>query len=64
MLFLGSLLEAAQYLSATASLLDSSQLDHIEGRLSALSQKLEAISQKKKELQQDEEKDKMVGGNN
>lgn len=56
----GSLLEAAQYLSATASLLDSSQLDHIEGRLSALSQKLDAISQKKKELQQDEEKDKMI----
>lgn len=56
----GSLLEAAQYLSATASLLDSSQLDHIEGRLSALAQKLDSISQKKKELQQDEEKDKMI----
>ncbi|XP_050310118.1 dynactin subunit 2 [Anthonomus grandis grandis] len=56
----GSLLEAAQYLSATASLLDSSQLDHIEGRLSALSQKLDAIAQKKKDLQQDEEKDKMI----
>ncbi|XP_030750200.1 dynactin subunit 2 [Sitophilus oryzae] len=55
-----SLLEAAQYLSATASLLDSSQLDHIEGRLSALAQKLESISQKKKEIQQDEEKDKMI----
>ncbi|ENN70750.1 dynactin subunit 2 [Dendroctonus ponderosae] len=56
----GSLLEAAQYLSATASLLDSSQLDHIEGRLSALSQKLQVIGQKKKELPQDEEKDKMI----
>ncbi|KAL1494229.1 hypothetical protein ABEB36_009855 [Hypothenemus hampei] len=55
-----TLLEAAQHLSATASLLDSSQLDHIEGRLSALAQKLEAIGLKKKELQQDEEKDKMI----
>lgn len=55
---LGSLLETAEYLSATASLLDSSQLDHIEGRLGALAQKLEGIS--KKQPQQDDEKDKMV----
>lgn len=53
-------METAQHLSATASLLDSAQLDHIEGRLSALSQKLDAIAEKKKALQQDEEKDKMV----
>lgn len=58
--FVGSLLEATQYLSATASLLNSSQLDHVEGRLAALAQKLDAIGLKKKELQQDEEKDKMV----
>ncbi|CAH0554498.1 unnamed protein product [Brassicogethes aeneus] len=56
----GSLLETAQHLSATASMLDSSQLDHIEGRLSALSQKLDAITEKKKILEQDEEKDKMI----
>lgn len=57
----GSLLEAAEHLSATATLLDSTQLDHIEGRLSALLQKLEAISEKKKQSEQDEEKNKMVG---
>ncbi|XP_076265791.1 dynactin subunit 2 [Rhynchophorus ferrugineus] len=56
----GGLLEAAQYLSATASLLDSAQLDHIEGRLSALDQKLDQISKKKQEIQQDDEKDKMI----
>ncbi|XP_066145248.1 dynactin subunit 2 [Euwallacea fornicatus] len=56
----GCLMEVAQYLSATASMLDSSQLDHIEGRLSAMAQKLEALGQKKKELQQDDEKDKMI----
>jgi dynactin-2 len=56
----GTLLETAQYLSATASLLDSAQLDHIEGRLSCLQQKLDAIAEKKKEIAQDEEKDKMV----
>ncbi|KAJ8917754.1 hypothetical protein NQ315_005205 [Exocentrus adspersus] len=56
----GTLLETAEYLSATASLLDSSQLDHIEGRLGALAQKLESITEKKKQLRQDEEKDKMI----
>lgn len=56
----GSLIETAQHLSATASLLDSSQLDHIEGRIGALAQKLEGIAEKKKQLQQDEEKDKMI----
>nr|XP_015838591.1 PREDICTED: dynactin subunit 2 [Tribolium castaneum] len=56
----GTLLETAQHLSATASLLDSAQLDHIEGRLSCLQQKLDAIAEKKKEIAQDEEKDKMV----
>lgn len=55
-----TLLETAQYLSATASLLDSAQLDHIEGRLSCLQQKLDAIAEKKKEIAQDEQKDKMV----
>lgn len=55
-----NLLETAEHLASVASLLDSSQLDHIEGRLSALSQKLESISEKKKEIVQDEEKDKMI----
>lgn len=55
-----SLWETAQHLSATASLLDSSQLDHIEGRLSALAQKLESIAEKKKQIEKDEEKDKMI----
>lgn len=58
-----TLLETAQHLSATASLLDSSQLDHIEGRLSCLQQKLDAITEKKAELAHDEEKDKMVRNN-
>ncbi|KAJ3655673.1 hypothetical protein Zmor_014794 [Zophobas morio] len=56
----GTLLETAQYLSATASLLDSAQLDHIEGRLACLQQKLDAITEKKKQIAQDEEKDKMI----
>ncbi|XP_056647582.1 dynactin subunit 2 [Diorhabda sublineata] len=55
-----SLFEVAEHLSATASLLDSSQLDHIEGRLGAMAQKLEAIAEKKKQVQQNEEKDKMI----
>lgn len=56
----GSLLETAEHLSATASLLDSAQLDHIEGRLGALAQKLEGIAEKKQQIQQDEEKDKII----
>lgn len=53
-------METAQHLSATASLLDSQQLDHIEGRLTALSQKLDSIAEKKKTIAADTEKDKMV----
>lgn len=48
-MFLGSLLEVAQYLSATASMLDSAQLDHIEGRLTALSQKMDSLSEKERQ---------------
>lgn len=58
--FLESLLETAEHLSATASLLDSAQLDHIEGRLSALLQNLDNIKEKKENLTDDPEKDKMV----
>ncbi|XP_017781946.1 PREDICTED: dynactin subunit 2 [Nicrophorus vespilloides] len=54
------LLEAAQHLSATASLLDSAQLDHIEGRLTALSQKMDLIAKKKEQFAEDVEKDKMI----
>lgn len=57
---LGSLLEAAQHLSATASMLDSSQLDHIEGRLTALTQKLESVAENKKQLSNDIEGDEKV----
>ncbi|KAK9877061.1 hypothetical protein WA026_016087 [Henosepilachna vigintioctopunctata] len=56
----GSLLETAQHLASVANLLDSSQLDHIEGRLAALSQKLESIAEKKKEVALDDEKNSMV----
>lgn len=55
-----SLLETAEHLSATASLLDSAQLDHIEGRLSALLQNLDNIKEKREKLGDDPEKDKMV----
>lgn len=56
----GTLLETAQHLSATASMLDSAQLDHIEGRLACLQQTLDAIAEKKREIVRDEEKDKMI----
>ncbi|XP_018320309.1 dynactin subunit 2 [Agrilus planipennis] len=56
----GTLLETAQYLSATASMLDSAQLDHIEGRLTALVQKLDMIAEKKAKISEDVEKDKMI----
>ncbi|KAK9744685.1 Dynamitin [Popillia japonica] len=56
----GSLLEAAQQLSATASMLDSAQLDHIEGRLTALTQKLESVAENKKQMSNDAEGDEKV----
>lgn len=55
-----SLLETAEHLCATASLLDSAQLDHIEGRLSALLQNLDTVAEKQKKVTEDPEKDKMV----
>ncbi|XP_044754232.1 dynactin subunit 2 [Coccinella septempunctata] len=55
-----SLLETAQHLAAVATLLDSAQLDHIEGRLTALMQKLEAIQDKTKEIDEEDERNKMV----
>ncbi|XP_071050004.1 dynactin subunit 2 [Onthophagus taurus] len=56
----GTLYETAQHLCATASMLDSSQLDHIEGRLTALAQKLDNIAEKKKEIVPDPEGDKKI----
>ncbi|XP_045482033.1 dynactin subunit 2-like [Harmonia axyridis] len=55
-----SLLETAQHLAAVATLLDSAQLDHIEGRLAVLSQKLESIQDKKTEPAEEDERNKMV----
>lgn len=62
--FVGSLLETAEHLCATASLLDSAQLDHIEGRLSALLQNLDAVAEKRARAAEDPEKDKMVSFKN
>lgn len=53
-----SLLETAQRLSAKSALLDSAQLDHIEGRLTALGQKMDAV--REREDEGDAEKDQMV----
>lgn len=51
---------AAQQLSAKASLLDSAQLDHIEGRLTALQQKMNAIAKQKAATPEDAEQDKKI----
>jgi len=40
------LVEVAQELNAKADLLDTAQLDHIEGRLIALTQKMDSINEK------------------
>lgn len=55
-----TLYDAAQQLSAKASLLDSAQLDHIEGRLTALHQKMNTIQQQKNPKPEDAETDKMI----
>lgn len=55
-----NLMDTAQHLSATASMLDSAQLDHIEGRLTALNQTLDAIAEKRSKLSVDGDKEKMV----
>lgn len=57
-----SLVEAVQVLSAQTNLLDSAQLDHIEGRLTALAQKLNQIAEKGSSVE-DTEKDRKVSGN-
>lgn len=51
---------AAQQLSAKASLLDSAQLDHIEGRLTALQQKMNAVAKQKAATSEDAEQDKKI----
>ena len=55
-----SLLEIAQLLSAKASLLDSAQLDHIEGRLTALAQKMDTIREKTAASPEDAERNQKV----
>lgn len=47
-------------MSATACLLAPKQLDHIEGRLTALAQKMDGLVKVKQEMAADVEKDKMV----
>jgi hypothetical protein len=51
-----SLASAVQLLSTKASLLDSAQLDHIEGRLTALASKMNQIAEQSaptEEMEQD-----------
>lgn len=58
-----SLVEVAQLLSAKASLLDSAQLDHIEGRLTALAQKMDSINEKTAATPEDAERNQKVCSN-
>lgn len=55
-----SLVEVAQQLSAKANLLDSAQLDHIEGRLTALAQKMDSINEKTAATPEDAERNQKV----
>ncbi|GLV35925.1 Dynactin 2 p50 subunit [Carabus blaptoides fortunei] len=55
-----TLYDAAQELSAKASLLDSAQLDHIEGRLTALQQKMNTVATQKAATVEDAEQDQMI----
>lgn len=55
-----TLYDAAQQLSAKASLLDSAQLDHIEGRLTALQQKMNTVATQNAATAEDGERDQMI----
>jgi molybdopterin-biosynthesis enzyme MoeA-like protein len=55
-----SLAEVAQQLNAKANLLDSAQLDHIEGRLAALSQKMDSMNEKTASTPEDAERNQKV----
>jgi len=55
-----SLVEVAQELNAKANLLDSAQLDHIEGRLTALAQKMDSINEKTAATHEDIERNHKV----
>ncbi|GLH05964.1 Dynactin subunit 2 [Gryllus bimaculatus] len=55
-----SLLEAVQLLSAKVSLLDTAHLDHVEGRLIALAQKMDSIADKNSSTVEDAERDQKV----
>jgi len=55
-----SLVEVAQELNAKANVLDSAQLDHIEGRLTALAQKMDSINEKTAATPEDIERNHKV----
>ncbi|XP_044732030.1 dynactin subunit 2 [Chrysoperla carnea] len=55
-----TILEAIQYLTAKSSALDSTQLDHIEGRLIALTQKMNTIAKQRTGTAQDAELEQMA----
>lgn len=55
-----SLLEAVQLLSAKVSLLDTIHLDHVEGRLVALAQRMDSIAEKSSSTIEDTERDQKV----
>ena len=55
-----SLVEVARELNAKANLLDSAQLDHIEGRLTALAQKIDNINEKTAATPEDIERNHKV----
>jgi len=54
------LVEGAQELNAKAYLLDTAQLDHIEGRLTALMQKMDSINEKTAHTLEDIERNHKV----
>jgi hypothetical protein len=55
-----SLIEVAHQLNAKANLLDSAQLDHIEGRLTALAQKMDSVNEKSAATPEDAERNQKV----
>ncbi|CAB3378752.1 Hypothetical predicted protein [Cloeon dipterum] len=55
-----SLSAAVQFLSRKATLLDSAQLDHIEGRLTALSTKMNQLVEQSSASKEENEQDKKV----
>ena len=52
-------LAAIQVLSSRTALLDAGHLDHVEGRLAALQQKMNALAEKKQVLEDQEKQNKI-----